>query len=46
MELTEIKKAYKKCLNLRYNKRKTIPYKELDKLLYVVERYIEFVESV
>lgn len=45
MDMEEIKKSLKKCLNLRWKKRKTIPYSDLDKCLHVVERYIEFMEQ-
>jgi len=45
MTVIEIKKAYKTCLNLRWEKRKTIPYKDLDKCLYIVEKYIRWMEE-
>ena len=43
--LKDIKIAYEKCLRLRWKQRKTIPYKELDKVLFVVERYIRWMEE-
>ena len=46
MTLKEVKKAYKNCLSLRWQKRKTIPYDDLDKCLYIVEKYLELVESI
>ena len=45
MNIEEIKESYKKCLRLRWKKRKTIPYNDLDKCLYIVEKYINFIES-
>lgn len=46
MERKEIKKAYKKCLNLRWKKRKTVPYKELDLILYIIERYLKWTADI
>ncbi len=45
-ESEKIKKAYKNCLALRWKRIKTIPYKDLDLCLYVVEKYIELIEEV
>ena len=46
MNLEEVKKAYNNCLSLRWKKRKIIPYNDLDKCLYIVEKYIELVKSI
>ena len=46
MDVATIKKAYIEWLNLRYERRKTIPYKELDICLSIVERYIDWVKKV
>ena len=45
MSIEDIKKSYKACLRLRHGQRKTIPYDDLDRVLHVVEQYVEFVEN-
>ena len=45
MRIEEIREAYKACLSLRHKKRKTVPYKELDKVLFVVEEFLEFMNT-
>lgn len=45
MDIDEVKKAYDKCIKLLHKKTKTIPYHELDQCLYVVARYIKWMEE-
>ena len=45
LDLERMRKAYKRCLSLRYKNRKTIPYEDLDICLYLVEEYIEVIEK-
>ena len=45
MEIEQAKESYKKCINLLHKKRKTIPYKDLDICLYIVEKYIRWMEE-
>jgi len=45
MTLEEVIKAYEKCIKFRHKRIKTIPYNELDKCLYVVEKYIRWMEE-
>ena len=44
-ELEELKEAYKKVLSFRFKKRKAVPYRELDLVLYAAERYMEIMDS-
>ena len=37
----KIEESYNKCIRLLHKKRKTVPYKELDECLHVVEMYME-----
>ena len=45
MTLEEIRKSYEKCLRLRHKQRKTVPYEDLDICLYVVEKYLRWMEE-
>lgn len=46
MTISEIRKSLKKCLDLRHKKRKTVPYKDLDICLYVVEEYLDMANKI
>ena len=45
MDLEEIKRAYKHCIKFRHQKITSIRLYELDKILAVVEKYIEWMED-
>jgi hypothetical protein len=44
-KLKDVKKAHEECVDLRWKRRKTIPYKSLDICLYAVEKYIDIYEG-
>ena len=45
MTLDEIKRAYRYCIKWRHSKGKGLNKNQLDKILYVVEKYIRWMED-